>query len=220
MPRLSPALILLAGTLALPGCAASPASDALITAAARGDTPAVQRLVADGADLDARDRSGRTALLAAVQGNHIAAARVLIDAGSDVNAKDALQDSPYLFAGASGHLDILRMTLSHGADLRSTNRYGGTALIPACERGHVDTVRTLIAAGVDVDHVNRLGWTCLLETVLLGDGSAPYVAITQQLIDARARLDLPDREGVTALQHARRMGQTAIVRLLADAGAH
>lgn len=197
---------------------AQPAAD-LITAAASGDLSTVTRLVRDGADMKARDASGRTALLAATQGNHVEVARVLIAAGSDVNAKDSIQDSPYLLAGARGHVEILRLTLAAGADLKSVNRYGGTALIPAAHHGHVETVRVLLATKIDIDHVNRLGWTALLEAIILGDGGARHTEIVQLLLKAGARFDIADSQGVTPLAHARQRGQASIVRLLEEAGA-
>ncbi len=190
----------------------------LHAAAARDDVAALRTLLAAGAPVDARDAGGRTALLVATHENKVAAARVLIDAGADVNAKDSISDSPYLYAGARGHLQILRMTLAHGANLASTNRFGGTALIPAAERGHVETVRTLIDAGVAVDHVNRLGWTALLEAVILGDGGPRHQQIVALLVRAKANVNLPDREGVTSLQHARKRGFREIEKLLLDAG--
>jgi len=191
----------------------------LHAAAARNDASAIRALIAQGAALDARDAAGRTALLVATHGNHVAAAQALIDAGANVNAKDDIEDSAYLYAGARGHLDILKATLAHGADLASLNRYGGTALIPAAERGHVETVRTLIDAGVKVDHVNKLGWTALLEAVILGNGGAAHQQIVALLVKAKADLNLADRDGVTALQHARRRGYVEIEKTLAAAGA-
>src|SRR5690606_18853615 len=110
------------------GAASTPA---LLDAAGRNDVQAIRRLLAEGAQIDARDASGASALLVATRANRVEAARALIEAGADVNAKDRIEDSPYLYAGARGHLEILKMALAHGADLRSTNRYGGTALIPA-----------------------------------------------------------------------------------------
>ncbi|MFT4128879.1 ankyrin repeat domain-containing protein [Labrys sp. (in: a-proteobacteria)] len=215
-------LIIVAGTIlmsiASQGVPAKAAPSALIAAAERGDLPAVKAL-APGVSLEERDGNRRTALLAAVQGNHVAVARHLIEAGADVNAKDAIEDSPYLLAGARGYLDILRLTLSHGADLKSTNRYGGTALIPASERGHVDTVRALIEAGVNVDHVNRLGWTALLEAIILSDGGPRHVEIVRLLIAAGANVNLADKDGVTPLQHARQRRYREITSLLEAAGA-
>ena len=193
--------------------------EALIAAAERGAIDDVRRLLAEGADVGARDGRGRTALLVATIHNRVEVARVLIAAGADVNAKDNQSDSPFLFAGAEGRLDILRLTLAAGADLRSTNRYGGTALIPACHHGHVEIVGELLKTGIDVDHINNLGWTALLEAVILGDGSAAYVEIVRLLVGARANLNLADRDGVAPLAHARRRGFRAIAEVLEGAGA-
>jgi uncharacterized protein len=202
-----------------PAAEAQRAEERLIEAAAAGDTAGVTRLIRDGAPLEARDAGGRTALLAATQGNHIEAARALIRAGADVNAKDGIDDSPYLLAGARGHAGILRLTLAAGADLKSTNRYGGTALTPACHYGHVEAVRVLLGTRIDLNHVNRLGWTCLLEAVILGDGGPRHTEIVRLVLEAGANPSLGDAQGVTPLAHARQRGQKAIVDLLVTAGA-
>ena len=209
--------ILLLAALAAPAIADG--GLALLEASSRGDAPQVKRLLDAGAPVDARDARQRTPLLLATWGNHPEVARLLIQAGADVNAKDSQQDSPYLLAGARGRDEILGMTLRHGADLASTNRYQGTALIPACERGHAQAARQLIASGVKLDHVNRLGWTCLLEVAILGTDGPQHRDIVRQLIVAKADLNLADRDGVTALQHARRRGLSGVATLLADAGA-
>lgn len=206
-------------------CVSSVASKAamngasLHAVAARGDVAGIEKLLSEGAAIDARDRTGATALLVATHGNQIAAAKALIDAGADVNAKDNINDSPYLYAGARGYLEILKMTLSRGADLKSTNRYGGTALIPAAERGHVETVRTLIGAGVDVDHVNRLDWTALLEAIILGNDEERHQRIVELLVEAGANVNLADGKGETPLRHARSRGYRAIEKILIAAGA-
>jgi ankyrin repeat protein len=204
------------------GRADEAADRALIEAAGRGDTAAVGRLLGQGARANARDGQGRTALLAATHappGIGTEAARLLIAAGSEVNAKDDIEDSPFLYAGAEGRNDILKMTLAAGADLTSTNRYGGTALIPAAHHGHVETVRILLATKIDKDHVNKLGWTALLEAVILGDGGTAHTEIVRQLVAAGANRAIADRDGVTALAHARRRGFTAITAILSAADA-
>jgi uncharacterized protein len=191
---------------------------ALIEAAGRGDPAAVERLIREGARVAARDNRGRTALLLATHGNHVAVARALIAAGADVNAKDDMQDSAFLYAGAEGRIEILKMTLPT-ADLKSTNRYGGTALIPAAHHGHTEAVRILLATAIDKDHVNRLGWTALLEAVILGDGGPVHSEIVRLLVEAGANVNIADREGVTPLQHAKRRGYAAMVRILEARGA-
>ncbi len=187
----------------------------LIEAVNSGDAARVSAEIANGAALEQRDTAKRTPLLLATRANHVEIARLLIEAGAGVNAKDNIRDTPFLYAGAEGRNDILRLILATGkAKLDDTNRYGGNALIPAAHHGHPDTVRILIDAGLDVDHVNNLGWTALLEAVILGDGGPTYQEIVGILLDGGADAAIADRDGVTPLEHARRMGHNAIAKLI------
>jgi len=188
--------------------------DSLFAAAKSNDVHAAKTLIAEGAPIDSKDGSGRTALLVATYHNAIDVARLLIDAGANVNSKDSLQDSPYLYAGAEGKLKILKMTVDAGAELSATNRYGGTALIPAAHHGHVEVVRYLLTTKTNIDHVNNLGWTALLEAVILGDGSPTYQKIVQLLVNAGADRSIADNDGITPLDHAKASGQNEVVRIL------
>jgi ankyrin repeat protein len=196
---------------------------ALLKAIDRGDPAALQRALDAGAPVETRDRARRaTALLHAVRRRDLASVTRLVAAGADINAQDNIKDSPFLLSGALGDGAIIRALLrskAHRPDFAKVNRYGGSALIPAAERGHVAAVKLLIKAGVPVDHVNRLGWTALLEAIILSDGGKPHRQIVQALIEAGADVNLPDGDGVTPLQHARRRGYGAIASLLQDAGA-
>lgn len=169
--------------------------------------------------LEMRDELGRTPLQLSVHLNRVEIAKILISHGADVNARDAKQDTPYLLAGAEGRNEILKLTLENGADLKSTNRYGGTALIPAAEKGHLETVRILLKTKIDIDHVNRLGWTALLEAIVLSDGGEIHQKIVQELINAGANVRIPDKDGVTPLQHAQKRNYKKIIEMLKKAGA-
>ncbi|WP_328320632.1 ankyrin repeat domain-containing protein [Streptomyces sp. NBC_00388] len=192
---------------------------AVLDAAGTGDATAVRAALAAGADREARDAHGRTALLLASLGDHAGAARVLVAEGADPDAQDHRDDSPWLATGVTGSVEMMRVLLAAGPDLELRNRFGGIALIPACERGHVDYVRALLReTDIDVDHVNDLGWTALLEAVILGDGGRAHQEIVGLLITAGATPGLPDGEGVTALHHAEQRGFTRIADLLRAAG--
>ena len=192
----------------------------LIDAAAAGDVAGITAALAAGADIDARDPLGRTALLTATIAGRTTAVEALVEAGADLDLQDDRLDNPFLYAGAEGLLDILRVVNEAGADPAITNRFGGTALIPASERGHVEVVRYLLAeSDVDVDHVNRLGWTALLEAILLSDGGTRHQEIVALLIEHGADVDLADRDGVRPLAHARAKGFDEIAALLVEAGA-
>ena len=187
----------------------------LLNAARDGDAGRVARLLKAGASPDARDRSGRSALTFAALGDHVEAAHVLVAAGADPDPQDEGRNNALLVTGETGSVAMLRVILKAKPDLRRTNRFGGTALIPAADRGHLAYVRELLrTTDIDVNHVNNLGWTALLEAVILGDGGPVHTEIVRELLAHGADQGLPDREGVTALEHARQRGYAGMVRLL------
>jgi ankyrin repeat protein len=188
----------------------------LLAAAGRGDLAGVRAALVAGGDVRASDPTGATALVLAAYGNHVDVAAALVDAGSDVNHKDRSQQSAYLVATSEVGDDprLLDLTLAHGADVAALDSFDGTGVIRAAHRGYPLVVGRLIAAGVDVDHVNNLGWTALLEAVILGDGGPDHQKVVAALVAAGADRTIEDRNGTTALEHARAKGQTEVVRLL------
>lgn len=186
----------------------------LLRAAGDGDADAVALALRAGADLEARDGNGRTALLLAATYDHVDVARVLVAVGADPDALDDRHDTPWLVTGVTGSVAMLETLLPAGPDLTIRNRFGGLSPIPASERGHVDYVRRVVKTAVDLDHVNDLGWTALLEAVILGDGGEPHQEIVRILLDAGADPSIADGDGVTALEHARRRGYDVIAGLL------
>ncbi len=187
---------------------------ALLHAAERGDADEVARSLRAGAKVESRDSRGRTPLLIAATHDRLDVARLLVAMGADPDAVDDQHDTPWLVTGVTGSVPMLEALLPATPDLRILNRYGGTSLIPASERGHVDYVRRVLSTGIDVDHVNRLGWTALLEAVILGDGGPDHQQIVRLLLAAGADRSIPDRDGVTALEHARARDHAGLVRLL------
>ncbi|RLK23352.1 hypothetical protein DER29_1212 [Micromonospora sp. M71_S20] len=192
----------------------APANQGLLAAASAGDPTTVRAALAAGADTEARDERRRTPLLLAAANDHVEVARMLVEAGADPDALDDQHDTPWLVTGVTGSVAMLEVLLPARPDLTIVNRYGGISVIPASERGHVDYVRRVVRTGIDVNHVNNLGWTALLECVILGDGSRPYQEIAEILVAAGARVQQPDRDGVDALEQARRRGYAEIVAIL------
>src|ERR1035438_406141 len=101
-------------------------NDALIQAAAQGDAAEVNRLLAAGAHLDAADRFGQTALLAAVQNNRTNIVKLLIKRGADLNGVDG---AALTLAADQGSLDIARLLLRKGANPENKDGAGDTALL-------------------------------------------------------------------------------------------
>ncbi|MFB9660517.1 ankyrin repeat domain-containing protein [Glycomyces mayteni] len=189
----------------------------LLEAAAAGDADGAARLLGQGAEPDVRDGEGRSPLMLAALADEVAAARVLVEYGADPDARDALGDTPWVTCGVTGSVAMMRAILDAGPDLEVPNRRGGSPLHPASERGHADYVREVLAAtGIAeyIDRVNYNGWTALLEAVALGDGGEPHQEVTALLLDAGADAAVRDRNGRTALDHARERGYGVIADLL------
>ncbi|MDQ4106787.1 MAG: ankyrin repeat domain-containing protein [Actinomycetota bacterium] len=69
---------------------------ALVSAASRGDLRAVERLLEQGANVNARDESGGTTpVIAAAYGDHAEVAGTVIEAGADVNLTDSGGVTPF-----------------------------------------------------------------------------------------------------------------------------
>lgn len=58
-----------------------------------------------------------------------------------------------------------------------------------------------------------------MEAIVLSDGGADHQQIVQLLIKHGADVNIPDKNGVTPLQHARKKGYSEIERMLVKAGA-
>ncbi|MBS4200570.1 ankyrin repeat domain-containing protein [Bacillus sp. FJAT-49732] len=189
-----------------------------ILSAEKGDTENVLKLLDDGANINATDEFGRTAVLAATYNNKVDTVKALIKMGADINIRDNNLNNVLLYAGAEGLLEIVKLAIDAGADTKLTNRFGGTALIPASERGHVEVVNELLTrSDIDVNHINNLHWTALLEAVILGDGGKKHQKIVQLLVDHGADLNIADREGITPLEHAQTRRFQAIENILLKA---
>ncbi len=184
-------------------------------AAHEGRVEDINRLIAKGADLNARDGAGRAPAHVAAFASHDDALRALANGGADMNAlENRLYDVLTIAAVANdAEMVSLAMELGNKPDL-ITSVYDGTALIAAAHLGHYEIVARLIKGGAPLDHVNNLAWTALIEAVVLGDGGPDHIKTVEILVDAGADKTIGDHDGVTPLQHATARGYTEMVRLL------
>lgn len=118
-------------------------------------------LLDQGADIDAGDLQGYTALMSAASDGCTELVQLLLSRGSSVNASSANGDTALMCASQFGrpsrddepaafnrdHLGVVKMLLEHGADVSISNNDGFTALQLADDWGHQEIVRILREAG-------------------------------------------------------------------------
>jgi len=191
------------------------AYNGLFRAAHEGDVAGIAQLVAEGANVDARDSRGRTPAHVAAFASEDEALRALANAGADMNALEYRAYDVVTIAAVADDLELMSLAIDLGNDPGLVSSpYDGTALIAAAHLGHVEVVRRLIAAGAPLDHVNNLHWTAVMEAVVLGDGGPAHQAVLDALLSAGADRSLADRDGVTSLEHAEARGFTEMVERL------
>jgi hypothetical protein len=191
----------------------------LHAAAAAGNIAEIERLVAAGADREARDGNGRTPLHVAAYRKQYDAARTLMKRGANANALDAQRYDIVTIAAVANDVPMLKVALEGGTSAKNvTSPYDGTALIAAAHLGHDEVVKVLIAAGAPLDHVNNLGWTALIESIVLGDGGKRHTETLRALVAAGANPNLADGRGTRPLALARSRGYTEMVKILEQAG--
>lgn len=182
----------------------------------------VECLVKAGANLEARDREGKTPLIRALEKGSSKAVEILVAAGAKVN-DHALEVA--VWSGALGavqaliakganvnakvpvfrtllHLatdknqpDIVRCLVQAGANLE-TRSIGQTPVEVALEKRYSQVAKVLIAAG-DLQRVERGGLPLLHSTAKKGEASKLKV-----LIDCGCDVNEQDDEGNTALHYA------------------
>ena len=84
--------------------------------------------IAHGADVNARDRTGKTPLHRASQGNAKATAKMLLDFGANPDAKDQGGATPLHYAAWEGALTVAALLVAHGGDVSAKDKNGKTPL--------------------------------------------------------------------------------------------
>jgi len=212
---------------------------ALHSAARAGDMARLRKALASGADVNAPDGQGRTALSLAVLSARAGAVHLLLEKGADVDVVDRGGWTPLHHAAWAGHEPIVELLLTGGAQ---------HDLFTAAGSGRVETVREVLQAGraapagVGPGGKTAIHWAAhggnreVIELLLaqgwdasVGDteertplheaAASGRVTVMRLLLAGGAKTDPPSIRGMTPLYEAARAGQAKAVKLLLAKGA-
>lgn len=185
----------------------------------------VRFLLKNGADINAKDSRGRTALFYAVGNSNLTLKEIkyLINMGAKVNDLDKYHTKPYMVASFRGRDDVVKLLEEHG----SVTDYEAEWWYGLKENFHTGMTRLpyLISKGVDINmkaaysvepassHGIREGMTLLM---FLSQFTVPdYI---KKVLEMGANVNIRDNEGNTALHYAEKSNHE-VVEILEAAGA-
>jgi uncharacterized protein len=129
----------------------------------------IQKLINEGADIEARYNSGNneTLLEIALTREYTEAALLLVRNYADVNARCIQNMTPFIWAAMKGNSEVLQAMFDTGRapppdrDMYDSLGEGKTALMCAAEWNHPECVKILIRYGADMNFQNNVGKSAL-----------------------------------------------------------
>ena len=215
------ALVLTARGQTEPPKAKTNSPQTLHQAAAAGDKEQVRKLLAQGADVHAKDEDGRTPLHTAAWYGRKDVVAVLLAQGANINETDGSGQTPLHLAANYGEKSVPELLLAQGAQINPKDNAGNTPLHAAADRPEVsnDLLELLIAKGADVKARNEAGQTPLHRVSMIRRQDKRIELTAEILLAHGAEVDAKDKSGCTPLHFAVESGHKELVNLLVAKGA-
>lgn len=190
--------------------------NALHANAITGDLKMLKLLLKKGANIDAGDSQGKTALMYALRTTGGEAyALELIANGANYTSRDQAGNTAMHYAALGGNAEGIHLTAAGGTEINTPNDDGITPLHAAAARASVTTLEALQALGADVSARDGAGFSALHYAARYGRGDK-IKWILQQAADL---LSATNDAGFNALDLARRFGNDDAVIALRRRGA-
>ncbi|KAI8810191.1 ankyrin repeat-containing domain protein [Cladochytrium replicatum] len=176
-------------------------------------------LIESGADVNAKDKYGQTALLYTAKndsyGEEVATCLLKHGASVDVLDKDG---NNMLFKELSrdswlSSAPVCLLLLKNGSKIMGVSSLGETTLHLAVNKNDATLIRILIHSGADIDAKDNFGKTPLLRSIELYFDDAG-----KALVEAGADTTIRDDDGFDALLSAIRRGSLEVVKMICENG--
>lgn len=175
-------------------------SEQLILAAKDGDLAKVKESLLNGANPNAADYQGNTALIFAAGFHHLEILKLLLgQKGINIDQRNDDSMTSLLNACNASNYEGFEAMLAAGADMTVEDSDGNTALHWAAMRGALTIVTRLLQLGIDANAQNKRSWTSLHWAVEASQLSTIEALLKNPKTDKNRK----DKRGVTPLQLAK-----------------
>ena len=215
-------LLITIAALVLVGCGNPEADRALLRAVSDESIDAMKAAIANGADINVKDKGGATPLdYTLIKNNRLKylqipkdnktnilnqnIANLILKHGGESGAPDSL-----IVAALVGDITWVSKHLEDGISVNKKIDNKFTPLLVAAKEGHIKIAELLIAQGADVD----------LKLPIIGAIKRNQIGMVETLIDKGANINLKGSDGRTPLHFAARKGLKNIAALLINQGAN
>jgi hypothetical protein len=179
----------------------------------------IRAAIKNGADINGKDRNGRTPLMHALDNSNTDAIQVLLKSGASV---DTTKNGRVALSYAAMHADskkvptVLTVIINAGANVNEEDGEDVTPLMSVAN--NIDAMKVLINAGADINLHNKKGVTALMWAA-----SYPNIDTLNALINEGSDVNAANNDGKTVLMYAasgeRYESHANVVKALLDAGA-
>jgi ankyrin repeat protein len=153
-------------------------------AASKGDKAQVERLLKSGADVNAQQLDGATALQWAAYRGDAGLAELLLKAGAKPGLANHDGATPLWLAATRGDAAVIEALLKGGADANEQLPLGRRPLMLAARSGHVEAVHALLEHGADVNASETARGT----TALMQAADQGHADVLKELIQHGAKV--------------------------------
>lgn len=178
------------------------------------DTEVLRILLNSGANPNACDSFGQTALKLAAGKGHADAVSLLLSYHADPSISDDHSNTPLMSAAREGRtacISLLVASTSCLSVLDAQNHKGETALFIAAKENYSSDAMMLMAAGADLEKADLHAWTPLIAACHNGS-----IQLVECLLEAGANYNAMSKSGSTCLDHAQVKKHRIVERLLKD----
>jgi ankyrin repeat protein len=186
-------------------------------AAAIGNRRMAELLLANKAEIDARNENGETPLFEAAYRGHKEVVELLLSNHAEIDARNYDGETPLYRAVGQRHKDIVELLLVHGANVDASDKWGSmTPLLLATDLGNMEMMALLLAHGADVN-AKYNGRTPLL--IAVGYSRDTKKDMLELLLAHGADVNVTNNKGKTPLCiAAMKNHRNAVDSLLAHGG--